>query len=203
VSRPDISQGKQRLIQTMDSNTKWPLKSKSTSKIKLVVFLLRTSTVCRNLKITLWRQQRKWTPENILTKQGFEHRNRHSPLTTRSSIHWKIIGWRKPSRNTGLQFFTIRTVCWILKMSDLAVERTKRRGQDRRIKRQPIVPFEKHPKCQDLKKKKKSNKPDSPWPFASARSNIVEVGRGCTDIIPYYHCRHHLVDDIRNHNLVQ
>lgn len=72
------------------------------------------------------------------------------------------------------------------------------------IESQPITSQDKNTKCQDLKRTKRTNRPDKPcshWLFTDARLNIVEVGRSRRDLIQLCHSRHHHVDDTRNQTL--
>jgi hypothetical protein len=92
-------------------DTKRPLKDKSTSKTKSVVFFFQTLTVCQSSKIALRSQQSKRPPANTLAKHSFEDHKIHSLVTKKSSIHWKNISRRNPQRNTCMQSFTIKTEC--------------------------------------------------------------------------------------------
>ena len=47
----------------------------------------------------------------------------------------------------------------------------------------------------------RSCRTNSHRPYVDAESDIGEIGKGRKDLIPQYHCRHHLVDIARELNL--
>ena len=51
-----------------------------------------------------------------------------------------------------------------------------------------------HINCQDMKRDNRSGDTNSQRPFIGTNSNIIGVGRDWRDLIPTYHCQHHLPD---------